>query len=182
MKEKKLNIEEIKSHIYLGEDRKWENNLDTNCYAYALGIDYPEDKFFVHAYQLGAFAAIQKRGYIPNDLGFYPYVERLESDLKTLKIKFTEVDPDVENYCVINEEKGTIDYCWSIALFDGCMDFHFLRKGFDGKWYHKQGYFLDPINHDNDNKKILDPRKCNLGDYEYIKTYQLKLTRNKSDK
>lgn len=180
MEKRHLNIEEIKSHIYLFGDRKWKNNSDTNCYAYALGLDYPEDQLFFRAYQLGAFSALQKRGYIPNNLGFYPYDERLENDLKTLKIEYTEVDPDVDNYYVLNKEDGTTDYYWSIALFDGCMDFHFLRKGFDGKWYHKQGYFLSPINYDTNNRRILDPRKCNLGNYKYIKTYQLKLTRNTS--
>ena len=176
MEKTKLNIEEIKSHICLREDATWENSEDTNCYAFALGLDYPEDKFFCHAYQLGAFAAMQRRGSIPNDLGFYPYEGRLENDLRTLKIKFTEIEPNVENYDVINKEKGITDYYWSIALFDGCMDFHFLRKGFDGKWYHKRGYFEEPRDYDSDGKTILDPRKCNIEDYEYIKTYQLKLT------
>ena len=64
---------------------------------------------------------MQKRGYIPNNLGFYPYDERLENDLKTLKIEYTEVDPDVDNYYVLNKEDGTTDYYWSIALFDGCI-------------------------------------------------------------
>lgn len=175
----KLDIEEIKSHIHLFDDGEWKNTFETNCYAYALGLDYPEDKIFFHAYQLGAFFAIQKRGYIPNNLGFYPYDERLELDLKTLKIDFKEVDPKVKNYSVTHD-KNT-DYYWSIALFDGCMDFHFLRKGFDGKWYHKNGYLLNPTNRDKNNKIILDPRKCNLGHYEYKKTYQLKLTRKSSD-
>ncbi len=176
MEKTRLNIEEIKSHICLRKNRTWKYFEDSNCYAYALGLDYPEDGFFLHAYQLGAFAAMQKLGYIPEDLGFYPYEGRLENDLKTLKIKYTEIEPEADSYYVINKEKGTIDYYWSIALFDGSMDFHFLRKGFDGKWYHKQGYFLKPIDHDNNDRKILDPRKCNLGNYEYVKTYQLKLT------
>ena len=180
MKKTRLNIEEIKSHICLCHDRKWESNGKTNCYAFALGLDYPEENFSFDAYHLGAFHAMQKHGYVPNDIGFYPYEDRLENDLKTLKIEFTEIDPEADNYYVINRENGTIDYYWSIALFDGCMDFHFLRKGFDGKWYHKQGYHLNPIDHDNSDRKILDPRKCNLGDYEYVKTYQLKLTKKTS--
>ena len=177
MEKAKINIEEIKSHICLRKDRIWKNIEDTNCYAYALWLDYPESKFPYMAYQLGSFSAMQRLGNIPNDLGFYPYEGRLEKDLRTLKIKFTEIDPDVDNFCVINEETGTIDYCWSIALFDGPMDFHFLRKDFDGRWSHKRGYFEEPRDYDSDDRKILDPRKCNLEDYEYIKTYQLTLTR-----
>ena len=183
MKQGKLNIEEIKSHICLTKDGEWNNRFGTNCYAFALGLDIPEKSFPFRAYQLGMFYVFQ-RGYNPNNFWFYPYEERLEKDLKTLKIEFKEVDPEVDNYCVKHEKNGkcdSIDYYWSIALFDGVMDFHFLRKGFDGKWYHKYGYFTSPVNHDRDNKIILDPRDCNIENYEYQKTYQLKLTRKESN-
>ena len=33
------------------------------------------------------------------------------------------------------------------------------------------------INSDTNNRRILDPRKCNLGNYKYINTYRLKLTK-----
>ncbi|MBR2712342.1 MAG: hypothetical protein IKE73_01385 [Bacilli bacterium] len=183
MSKENLNIEEIKRHIYLFEDGEWENNFDTNCYAYALGLDYPEKAFPFRAYQLGVFGAI-RYGFAPMDVCFFTYEDRLKFDLKALKIKYREIDPEEKTFYIRHDKRGenyTIDYFWSIALFDNGQDFHFLRKGFDDKWYHKYGYFSYPFNLDRDNKIILDPRECNLEDYEYRKTYQLKLTRKSSD-
>jgi hypothetical protein len=179
MERGKIDIEEIKSHIYLCQDKEWINVDDTNCYAYALGLDYPEYDILSHAYQLGVIGSI-KNGYHPMDVCFLSHEERLKLDLKTLKIKFKEIDPREKSFCKTNYFMGklySIDYYWSIALYSDEDDFHFLRKGFDGKWYQKNGYHSSPVDYDRDNEIIMDPRTCNLGDYEYRNTYQLKLTR-----
>ena len=181
MSKNDINIEEIKKHICLHHDREWNNIYETNCYAYALGLDYPEEEILDYAYQLGIIGSI-RYGFHPMDVCFLSYEERLKLDLKALKIKYREIDPEVKTFYIRN--KGiirTTDYFWSIALFDNGEDFHFLRKGFDDNWYHKYGYSSSPINYDQDNRIILDPRECNLGEYEYRRTYQLKLTRRAND-
>jgi hypothetical protein len=175
----KIDIKEVKNHICLFLDKEWEYVDDTNCYAFALGLDYPESQILSHAYQLGVIGSI-KYGIRPMDICFLSHEDRLIIDLKTLKINYSEIDPSEKSYCKTNYLKGrlrSIDYCWSIALFGDGEDFHFLRKGFDDIWYQKNGYHSTPVNYDKDNKIILDPRTCNLGEYEYIKSYQLKLTK-----
>lgn len=57
MQKLKMSIKEIKQLISLREDY-WEYNFDTNCYAFALGLDVPEEEIIKNAYKLGVIGSI----------------------------------------------------------------------------------------------------------------------------
>lgn len=160
-----ISIDDIVDYISLKCDY-WENAMDTNCYAFALGLDIPEYEIAENAYQLGVIGAIL------NDIDIrklfkMTYEERLALDLNSIRIPFKECDP---------LEKLKIEQ-YKIAMFanyDRVNDFHFMREDFDGIWWQKWGGLISyPINKDNDKKIITDPRTCNIGEYKYIKTYAL---------
>lgn len=48
----KISVDDLVDYISLTYDY-WENAMDTNCYAFALGLDIPEDEIVKNAYQLG---------------------------------------------------------------------------------------------------------------------------------
>ena len=104
----------------------------------------------------------------------------MELDFETLEFDYRIVDPQEE----IDEDE------WKIAFFNDTSDehllfsinFHFLRQGKDGTWYHKPGYLLDsiPTNKDFSGKIITDPREAYLSkppivQYEYDRCYSLRM-------
>lgn len=165
----KLSTYEIKQLISLKEDY-WENNFDTNCYAFALGLDIPETDIIYNAYQPGIIGSIIYD--IPaKRLINMSYEERIILDMKALKIQFNEALPNEETkYSYI---KNSIEKTWIIALFSNDRDFHFARKNYDGKWYHKIGYFGIPTAYDSNHKIINNVASCSIRDYQYIKSYRL---------
>lgn len=173
----KLSIDEIKQLISLKEEY-WEYDLDTNCYAFALGLDFPENEIVKNAYQLGIIGATINNRPI-NQLKKMTFEERLFLDLRTLKINYEEVLPSEKSGFDFYTKNDGITYLnnyWLIALFSNDKNFHFLRKSYDGIWYQKHGYFASPINYDNDKRIITNPKQCNITGYQYIKTYKLKYT------
>lgn len=161
----KISVNDIVDYISLTYDY-WENAMDTNCYAFALGLDIPEDEIVKNAYQLGVIGATL------NDIDLkslfkMTYEERLALDLNSMQIPFRECDP---------LEKLKFEQ-YKIAMFANYSiknDFHFMRQDPDGIWWQKWGGLISyPINKDNDKKIITNPRTCNIGDYQYIKTYAL---------
>ena len=100
-------------------------------------------------------------------------------DFEALGIKCREALPTEESYFRFDDSSRKIRFCnlhWIISLFkeeDDANSFHFVRKSYCGDWYHKMGYFASPLQYDYDHNKIVDPRTCNLGKYQYVKTYEL---------
>lgn len=47
-----MELDELRRHIILN-NCEWKNILTTNCYAYALGLDIPQEKIGNCAYELG---------------------------------------------------------------------------------------------------------------------------------
>lgn len=154
----------------------WKYVLETNCYAYALGLDIPvnylakyEDS--IH-YDPGFFGGMNLSAPFTEEKLF----AHILSDMDALNLCCSEVSPDY------NFGKNE----WKIAVFGAVTDkegkykdFHFLRQTKPGfMWTHKQGFNLEPTNCDSDNKVILDPTKCklyvqaedNIFDYKYLKT------------
>lgn len=170
-----MNIEEIRNQISLTTDL-WKNEKGTNCYAFALGLDIPEDKISKDAYQIGVLG-YNLIGYDYRDIVFFSYEERLKLDLMALRIKLKETVPDFDPIIKYYNEKGEsfTEYSWPIALFESSEDAHFLRKSNDGLWYHKYGYESEIINRDINDKIITNPKECDLGKYKYKKTYKLTL-------
>lgn len=162
MNKLKISPDILREYIDL-ESNIWINTRTTNCYAYALGLDIGEEKITKHAYTLGVLWGISNNLNI-RKLNILSYEERLLLDLITLKLDYKEIDP---NYiCKENE--------WKIAYMESKYDYHFLRQKKDGIWYHKLGYWTNPINIDSKNEIITNPENIILKDYKYIKTYCLK--------
>lgn len=170
----KISINSLKKMISL-KDEYWEYCFNTNCYAFALGLDVPEDYIFKNAYQLGVIGAVIYDIAVIK-LKNMTYEQRLLLDLKALKIICKETNPKDKTDCKFNFKNNkliSIDQQWIIALFDNGEDFHFMRKGYDGIWYHKRGFFAPSINYDDNKQIITNPEECIIDNYKYVKTYKL---------
>ncbi len=165
----KMDHTKIKYLISLREEY-WENNFDTNCYAFALGLDIPENEIVKKAYQLGVIGAIVKQ--IPMEiLKKLSFEERLILDLEVLDINWqTSTIDDSSDFKIGNDYT---DLWWIISLLSNGENFHFIRKSYDGIWYQKWGYFAPVINFDFDKKIITNPNEANFGEYKLVKTYKL---------
>lgn len=165
----KIDYKTIKDLISLREEY-WENSFDTNCYAFSLGLDIPEDEIIKNAYQLGVMGAAIKQ--IPiNELKKLTFEERLFLDLDGLDIKHQ--DSTVDENTGYHFSKRYIDIWWIISLLSNGNNFHFIRKNYDGIWYQKWGYFSPVTNFDFDRKIITNPNEANFGEYKLVKTYKL---------
>lgn len=150
-----INEKSIKSLISLREDY-WENNFNTNCYAFALGLDIPENKICKNAYQLG-FIAAEKFGFQIKELLNLSIEDRFLLDLKALKIAYYEINEDqVAGWYYLG---NYICYYWDVLLYSNDKDFHFARRNYNGELYNKVGYFGIP-------------KKCEETE-EYLKNYRL---------
>lgn len=170
----RMSLEEIRNSIDL-KKTEWINISTTNCYAYALGLDIPQQNIKDNAYIPGVISN-SKMPLLPNEI--FSYDELLYNiylDLKILGIDYREINP-IED---INQDE------WKIALFVtkvysdkgliGLNDFHFLRFNNDGNWYHKCGFDGIISNYDSYEDEIIDPRDCILCDRTYKKALSLRL-------
>lgn len=178
MEKLNMSMDEIKSNISIIKT-SWKNYSTTNCYAYALGLDLPEEKISENAYQIGVIGA-QLFGFDYVDLRMMPYEDRIKMDLFALGIELKEASPDfntvIKSY-YSDGKKVFTEYTWPIALFESDTNVHFLRKQSDGIWYHKYGYGSFIMNSDRKGKIITDPETCNLEKYKYKKTFLLNYTK-----
>ncbi len=169
-----MSIDEIRNQIRFNCGRLWNNYLTTNCYAYALGIDIPEDKIINSAYQPGTIGSIIFN-IKENEFEKMSLEERIYADLEALNISYDECDQSEISCYGFN--KDFITNQWIIALFlsnEEDWDFHFMRKSLDNKWWHKRGYnFEKPSNFDDNFETIYNPEKCKLNDYKYVKCLKL---------
>ncbi len=148
----------------------WENIETTNCYAYALNLDYPQSKIGEYAYNVGALSGKT----LKDEFTYEELIEYLLRDLRFLKCQIKEIDPMEET-----EENSykiavfTEDYR---KLFDefGYSDYHFLREEETGIWTHKKGFKTEPLFTDDDGNSIEDPSKCHIKGYQYCKCFQIK--------
>lgn len=165
MNDLKINPRDLKKEINITK-KDWLYRGQTNCYAYALGLDIIEQRICRGAYQVGT---IGKKYYKISDKVFYSLSieKRLYLDLEAIGIIYHEIDPTEK----INPNS------WNISLFssDVYYDFHFLRKLPTNNWTHKMGWFEPPKNIDDDNSIIYDPRYCYLHHYKYEKSLNLRL-------
>ena len=135
-----MPIKEIKEKISLREEY-WENNFETNCYAFALGLDIPENDICINGFQPGIIAS-KIFDISLDELARLKVEDRMILDLKALKIgfKLSEV--------TMNQEYKSLGnyWCnsWDILLFLNENDFHFARINRNGEMYHKIGYFGSP--------------------------------------
>lgn len=174
----KKRLMELRNYFNLNTDF-WCFIGCVNCYAYVLGIDLPPQCFNIKGYFPGCFyeeVNQTKLDFTNSDT----LVERMEMDFETLELDYHIAEPDEE----VGEDE------WKIAFFNDINDtkllfsgnFHFLRQGKDGTWYHKPGFLLNsiPTNKDKNGKIITDPREAYLNiqsivKYEYERCYSLKM-------
>ena len=169
MNDLKINCDNIKNLISLREEY-WENDLSTNCYAFALGLDIPENQIIENAYQLGVIGAITK--HIPIErIKKLTFEERLILDLNALGIIYENCNTNDKSDCWVTSNYFYTQ--WIISLLSNGKNFHFIRKSFDEIWYQKWGYFAPIIDFDFDKRVITDPNEANFGEYKLIKTYKL---------
>ena len=157
----------------------WVNIEETNCYAYALGLDAGNiDLHSLFNYNPGTF--IEEELYLP--FSIKELLSNLEGDFETLGIEYIEVNPDF----IIN--KDGLKKEWKISVMATreyslkYYDFHFLRQTINGIWTHKKGFREEPTNLDSEHKKIINPIDSIIETgglflntrYEYIKTYCLR--------
>lgn len=166
----KKSLQELRNSIDL-EKKSWINLNDTNCYAYALGLDIPEQEINNHAYFPGIIG--NSKIYLPNQelFTYEEFIYNLFEDFKALNIEYKEIDP---------LDKINIDE-WKIALFityyskNYVEDFHFLRENKENIWYHKLGYTGTITNCDDDDNIITNPKQCFFEYRTYKKCLSLKL-------
>lgn len=163
----KDKLKELKSFFNLNTNF-WCFIEWVNCYAYALGIDLPPECFNIKSYYPGYFYEVINKTKVKQSKD--NYIERLEMDLKSLEYDYRIVSPEEEIGC----------YEWKIAFFNNVRidsDFHFLRQGSDGLWYHKQGFQRNsiPTNKDDDGNIITNPLEASLNKwYKYNRCYSLR--------
>ncbi|NMA51240.1 MAG: hypothetical protein GX951_05295 [Mollicutes bacterium] len=157
----KMSIEEIKDNIYLKE-KDWRYFQDTNCYAFALGLDIPEKHICKSAYQPGTIYA-KASNISPITLWKLSVFERLVLDLKTLGISIEEIKKYETPIC---QRFGDLRYLsWSVLMFLSSYDFHFARINSNGKLFDKMGYDELP--------KKTSIRKLEKKGYQLVKIFSL---------
>ena len=164
----RMSIKKIKKAMEVEKDYKsWINIGNTNCYAYALGLDIPEWRIHWKAYNLGYFALFSK--YKKED-ELKTYEDRLIADLEFLNIDY-DVCLDIGYHCDFDpcyEKHRDILFFQKLKCGED-SDFHFARYGKDGKLYHKKGWGRDPLE-----TTIEDIEKDG---YKFSKRYRLYLDR-----
>lgn len=163
----------LRANIVLNS-RKWKHRFTTNCYAFALGLDIKESKIMPCAYIPGNIGSSREKIEYTHCFTYNNLINNIYDDLLYMRLKFREIDP---------MEKPLEDE-WKIALLTTLLayedyleylsDFHFLREGSDGTWYHKLGWFKGVRNKDSKGRIITDPRKCVFKNTDYKLTLALK--------
>lgn len=173
--ELKMSLKDLRDTIDVNK-KNWTFNGDTNCYAYALGLDIPEDNIGEAAFEPGVISNVNSIYKDDNySLKYSDLLNYLYSDLEALGIGFKEIHPDER----INDDE------WKIALYtefsaskkniEYLFDYHFLRQHKNGIWYHKFGWHSSPKNFDSNYKIITNLKNCHIDDYEYKKCLSLKI-------
>lgn len=163
-----MSLEEVKKAIDL-KTTNWKNINNSNCYAFALGLDLNQNDICPCAFEIGKMY-FHFRNIV---LHYIPQLERLKLDLETLSIIYQECDIDSS----LNEDE------WKIAYLSdkGECGYHFLRQMPDGVWYHKPGFGYVPTNLDLEKRTIKDPKQVITDyknwfyqNYDDLKCYKLK--------
>lgn len=173
----KMSLRKIRGSIQVYPEN-WINVIETNCYAYALGLDIKENDICKYAYRPGSIS-VNRKLFVYKDekeemlylkyLSYDSFVDKLENDLDCLNLEYREVNPSEP----IDSDE------WKIAFLtrkDGCRirDFHFLRQNSDGIWTQKKGYYCGIDSVDCMGKTVKNPAYGYWQSFEYGKCYVLK--------
>lgn len=167
-----MTVAEIRKAINIDTD-DWINHYRTNCYAYALGLDIPENEITAWAYSPGV---IGKSNIFLPEFRTFPVeylIQNMMLDFKALGISCQNSSPSAP----------VDDDTWKIALFityyeQQVDDFHFLRQHRDGYWYHKNGWSYSVKKNDDYGIPIINPEECHLRDRTYNRCLALTLKKH----
>ena len=144
----------------------WNSKYNTNCYAFALGLDVPQDNICHHAYYPGNIAH-NVLATTTNDYGITKeeIEEQLFFDFRALRMTYQAFqDEDKYQYLKVLDHP---DFYWDILFFlnPSIPDYHFARVTNDGKLYHKQGWQLNP--------RETYIKEIESTGYEFVKRYRV---------
>ena len=164
----KMSLDEIRNRIDILK-WDWDNLYTTNCYAYALGLDIPENDICKYAYDPGTISKSCPL-YIP--YSYNQLINNVLADLEILNIEHRFIHPSDS---ILPDE-------WKIAIFIPKIyslyqleDYHFIRQRNDGLWYYKNGITGPISNLDTYDQFITDPTTCFFKEYMYTDSLCLKL-------
>lgn len=169
-----IKIENLKKEINLKTDN-WEFIKDTNCLAFALGLDIPSylliNEYIEYAYDLGCLYQLRYPSLTESDKKIHnslSYTEKLELDFQATELFYEEIDW-YEKICDPNE--------WKIAFFESkiMQDFHLYREK-EGIWYQKLGKTGKITCHSIHGviKNPIEAAKEEYDTYKYQRTYRLR--------
>lgn len=170
----KMSRQEIVSAIDL-EKLKYDYPYETNCYAFALGLDIPEKNIKPYAYQPGTISNATFKLYKNAQFKLDDIIRNVYSDLDYLNISYRKID----------SKDDLLDDEWKIALFTSDTDrgpfshFHFLRQLQENLlWYGKEGYNGIITNENYLGKKMVDIVDAKeYGDFQLCLALKLKTKR-----
>ena len=145
-----------------------------NCYAFAMDmtVNPITGKVFSSRPTIGEISGNELSGYEMRDLLKYGDEAQVKSVLVDLWRKDCEAMGkeliEVPSGDYVPKEGETLT-----ALMYGnetLIDFHFMRKGDYGRWYHKPGIF-SPTTYDDSGRFIRDPQSCDRGVYNHFCGY-----------
>lgn len=127
----------------------WQNLRDTNCLAFALGLDFPDPNY--HNFY-GSFGSICNAEHL--------FTQSKIADRNTIEKVFIETCQLLGLACrVISSPNDASSFEYIIGFFGmyPCMhsntwredvryqyDFHVIRRNLDGTWVHKPGWYDKP--------------------------------------
>ena len=171
----KISLQELKDSIDVSKLKKseWNSKKTTNCYAYALGIDIPEEEVLSCGYEPGAISGVPYSLVNQTQFNYRYFIESIKADCEALGL----------SYALSTPKEEIIGNGWKIALFTTrpiythndvvFSDFHFMRQSDNGIWYHKKGYSGSVCRRDDQFRVIRDPSHCFLNKYLYRECYIL---------
>lgn len=157
-------------------DDEYKSVVYSNCYMYALKIDIESTKLFLDGnFRLGILSDTYKAIRSKDEMEYSLYRDLDALDIDIQKVEFTSLLND-------NDE-------WKISLFrnpviiQGYNDFHFIRQIMSDKDKWKSKHFFKPCKYvdkelrtkQEDGKVKALSFVSNLGIYDYVGTYKLKL-------
>ena len=92
-----------------------------------------------HLYNCGGYALETFNWYRPLDIGCNMDFDTKEEIDEYLEKSVTSMLRDFKDLRVINDIKELTEEEYAIAYRVGNMDFHYMRRGDNGIWYHKCG-------------------------------------------
>ena len=183
------DIEEVREKM---REKKvtFSNNINRNCYMYALNVDMDKDKLADKGFYF-VIGGISDTRNMPvaidnSDDDYYDFdneaalIDSFYKDMEVLGVDAQEVD---STYELSTDEE------WKVAIYyrkdnDGnYRDFHIIKQLYgDNRWYHKQGLCLKPNYVDDSGNEILTPEEAQIyvdnQKYEYVGTYKLSLKKD----